>query len=357
MNLLILTKYARLAPSSRLRFFQYLPYLQSAGFNIRVSSLLDDTYVMRLNRQQPQNWPSIFRNYLSRFAICLSAQPFDVVWIQAELFPWLTFFFEKQGMKRLKRTVVEYDDAVFHKYDQSKSWIVRKLFGSKIDRIMQNASLVIAGNSYLAQRAKSAGSLRVEVLPTVVDLARYPHQSRERRGPFTIGWIGSPSTAKYLYGIQEALRSLCLEEHCKLVAVGSGPLNFAGVPVEIREWSEEKEVELMRDFDVGIMPLPQEPWAQGKCGYKLIQYMACGIPVVASPVGVNREIVKADCGFLVESMEDWVKAIRALQNNPELCNSLSRSGHQRVEKEYSLQITAPLVVQRLRNIARPEIYG
>jgi glycosyltransferase involved in cell wall biosynthesis len=349
-DLLILTKYDRLGSSSRLRFYQYLPFLEQAGFIPRVNPLLNNDYVRRLYRGERQNWPDIAKNYLQRIYHCISLQAEEVVWIEAELFPWLPFLLEKLCLRRFKKIIVDYDDAVFHKYDQCKSWIGRKLCESKIDQIMRSASLVVAGNRYIAQRTELAGTSRVKILPTVVDLERYPIHPPKTAEQFTLGWIGSPSTAKYLLGIQESIRTLCSNFNCRLVTIGSGPLNLPGIPIETRDWKEENEAALMRDFDVGIMPLPREAWTEGKCGYKLIQYMACGIPVVASPVGINREIVHANIGFLAESTEEWITGIRALQKDVELRASLGQAGRRRVEKEFSLQRTAPMLVQWINDL-------
>jgi glycosyltransferase involved in cell wall biosynthesis len=351
MKILVLTKYTRLGSSSRLRFLQYLPHLQAAGFETEVWPLFDDEYIQRLYQGKPPEVTRLLRNYWRRYLICRRAGVFDLVWIESELFPWVPYWMEEIAGSQFKKTVMEYDDAVFHKYDRSASILAQALLGEKIDRIMRNASLVIAGNKYLAQRATMATAQRVEILPTVVNLERYPVLSRETGQRFTIGWIGSPSTAKYLYDIQDPLRTLCADGSCRLITIGSGPLNMPGVAIEIREWSEENEATLMSVFDVGIMPLPRNPWAEGKCGYKLIQYMACGIPIVASPVGVNREIVTADIGLLAESPENWVNGIRTLQNNGELRQSMGRTGRQRAEKEYSLQITAPRLVGWLRDLS------
>jgi len=209
---------------------------------------------------------------------------------------------------------------------------------------MKRATLVIAGNGYLADRARSAGARWIEVVPTVVDIERYRIRPTSRQDAFTIGWIGTPGTALYLKNAQAALHSLGKIGRAKVLLVGSGAVTTEGVVTEHREWSEETEVADIQDFDVGIMPLLDGPWERGKCGYKLIQYMACGKPVVASPVGVNCQIVDHGVnGFLSESASDWLNALSELMHSQELCTRIGSAGRRLVEQRYCLQVTAPRI--------------
>ncbi len=209
---------------------------------------------------------------------------------------------------------------------------------------MKRATLVIAGNGYLADRARSAGARWIEVVPTVVDIERYRIRPTSRQDAFTIGWIGTPGTALYLKNAQAALHSLGKIGRAKVLLVGSGAVTTEGVVTEHREWSEETEVADIQDFDVGIMPLLDGPWERGKCGYKLIQYMACGKPVVASPVGVNCQIVDHGVnGFLSESASDWLNALSELMHSQELCTRMGSAGRRLVEQRYCLQVTAPRI--------------
>jgi glycosyltransferase involved in cell wall biosynthesis len=193
----------------------------------------------------------------------------------------------------------------------------------------------------------------VEVIPTVIDLANYPlKDSGSASKVFTIGWIGSPSTARYLKAIAPALAELCKGGRARVCLVGSGPIDLKDVPVEVIAWDEKTEVDEIRRFDVGIMPLPDEPWARGKCGFKLIQYMACGLPVVASPVGVNSEIVDDGVnGYLASTTDEWVSALEALMADAELRRQMGAAGRKRVEEKYCLAVTAPKFVELLKQCA------
>lgn len=352
INILLMSRYGRLAPSSRLRSSQYLPYLQTHGFHVTVAPLLGDGYVRNLYEGGRADPAGVVRAYVRRLGSLVRSNHFDLVWIEYELFPWLPpwgeVFLSRLGIPY----VVDYDDAVFHRYDMHRNRLIRKLLGRKIDSIMGRAALVIAGNQYLADRAGTAGARRVEILPTVVDLSRYPGKKEERgEDAFTIGWIGSPVTAGYLHLVSAALREVAARGDVSVVLVGSGPITLDGIPCKVRPWSEAREAVDIGAFDVGIMPLPDTPWTRGKCGYKLIQYMACSIPVVASPVGVNTEIVEhGGTGFLAGNREEWVKCLSTLRANPELGERMGAAGRKRVEEQYCLAVAAPRLGRLLGSV-------
>jgi glycosyltransferase involved in cell wall biosynthesis len=275
---------------------------------------------------------------------------FDLIWIEYELFPWLPDFGEWLLAVCKKPYVVDYDDAVYHRYDSSHSSVVRLALGSKIDRIMKRASTVIVGNPYIGDHARKVGAKRVEYLPTVVDLTRYQLRARKRTGPFTVGWIGSPSTAAHLQGIGPVLAEFCRSHGARLIVIGARNVAIQGVLVEVRPWSEEREIQDLHDFDIGIMPLPDEPWERGKSGYKLVQYMACSLPVIASPVGVNVEIVRNGVnGYLATTHTEWRKALETLQSSEGQRMEMGTAGRRLVEKRYSVQVTAPQLASILRD--------
>jgi len=250
---------------------------------------------------------------------------------------------------------LDFDDAVFHNYDLHRLASVRKVFGHRLDGLMDKAALVVAGNCYLAARARAAGAPWVVVLPTVIDLNRYlplvvkPTVSSSQ--PLRIVWIGSPSTVRYLQLLQEPLQALAKRLPFVLRVIG-GNFSLPGVQVECLPWAEDTEVAALTECDVGVMPLLDSPWERGKCGYKLIQYMACGLPVVASSVGVNPEIVRnGENGYLASSAEEWVSALEALLQSPSLRAQMGVAGRRRVEEEYCIQKTGPLMAQLLRTAA------
>jgi glycosyltransferase involved in cell wall biosynthesis len=353
MRVLVLSRYGRLGASSRLRSYQYLPFLESRGIEVKVAPLLDDDYIIGLYSGKVPIM-SVLRSYVTRLGVMLQRKRFDVVWVEKEMLPWLPGWCEFGFFPHGQSMMVDYDDAVFHRYDQHQFSWVRVLLGKKIDTVMRRADLVIVGNDYLGDRARQAGARRVELLPTVVDAVRYAVAASAMDGPVTIGWIGSPSTAKHLLPVVPVLLEIVESRGARVVAVGANPGQLQGLPIEVRPWSEQSEVSDIQQFDIGIMPLPDEPFERGKCGYKLIQYMACGKPVVASPVGVNSVIVREGVeGLLPIELSQWGEALLKLCDDPSLRKRLGAAGRKRVEAEYSLQVAAPRLEKLLRSGVKP----
>jgi len=233
---------------------------------------------------------------------------------------------------------------------------VRALMGDKIDRVMGAAAAVIAGNDYLAARARAAGARRIEVIPTVIDLARYPSvPSAHQDDALTIGWIGQPLNAHYLVKIEPALRRLAARRRIRLRVVGAPvPPQWAGLPAESRPWSEAGEVDEIGAFDVGIMPLDDTPWERGKCAYKLIQVMAAGKPVVASPVGANCQVVSHGTnGYLAGSIDEWTDALTSLAADPDARRRLGAAARRTVENGYALDRVVSRLAAVLTEAARP----
>ncbi len=353
MKIFFFTKYNRSGASSRYRSLQYLPCLDEGGLSYSVNSLFDDVYLAYKYAHGRARIGDVLRAFARRLWSVLTVPRLSVVVIEYEFLPWFPALLERWLAWRGCRMVVDYDDALFHQYDAHPNPWVRRLFVNKIATVMRLAHTVVAGNTYLADYARSAGAAQVEVIPTVVNLARYPVIGAAGvSGVFTIGWIGSPSTARYLREIAPALALLCRDGRTRVRLVGSGPVDLPGVPAEIIAWSEETEVDEIRHFDVGIMPLPDEPWTRGKCGFKLIQYMACGLPVVASPVGVNADIVENGTnGFLATTVNEWVKALNTLAADTTLRHIMGLAGRAKVERKYCLQVTAPRLTELLLKTA------
>jgi len=343
MKILLLSRYENLGASSRYRFYQYLPYLRKEKIEITVAPLFDNDYIDNLYAGRKKIFTKLLKAYFNRIINLYNINNFDLIWLEKEALPWLPAWIEFIfGIKRTSY-IVDYDDAIFHKYDQHHFKIIRWVLGRKIDRIMQHATLVLVGNEYLLERAKRAGAKRVELLPTVIDLEKYPPTFFISNDIFTIGWIGSPVTSHYLKLVIPALEEICKNNTARLVLIGAKREDLpTNMPVKYVSWSEETEIKEIQKFDVGIMPLPNDVWERGKCGFKLIQYMACGKPVIGSPVGENKKIIKHGInGFLAKNTSDWKKYLLILKKSKILCEKMGKSGREIVERKYCIQVTAP----------------
>lgn len=351
MKVLTLTRYGALGASSRLRFLQLEPHLRNAGVDCVAFPLLDDLQLQMRYAKGRYGLSGLLRAYFMRIGVLLRRKIFDVIWIEKEALPWTPTWLERELLQGMPY-VLDYDDAIFHNYDRHSSRLVRHFLGDRIDRLMAGASSVVVGNSYLAWRAHRAGARRVEVLPTVVDLNRYTPikaSGRSARVPRVV-WIGSPSTVRYLNELREPLVSLRRQLDFVLQVITRNPIDLPDVNVEFVPWSEETEVSALLEGDVGVMPLPDSPWERGKCGYKLIQYMACGLPVVASPVGANKEIVRVgENGFLASTDREWVETLAMLLKDGALRQRMGEAGRKRVEQEYCVQQVAPKFTSILRS--------
>ncbi len=342
MKVLVLSRYGQQGASSRMRFFQYLPELGRAGLECEVSPLIDDAMLRRKYQRGSYGALALPIAYWRRIRMLLARGRYDLLWIEKECLPWFPAWLERL-LLRGRPYVLDFDDAIFHNYDLHRSALVRRLFGRRIDRLMQGAQMVVAGNRYLAERATAAGARWVEVVPTVVDADRYAAKtSYAGAQPPRIVWIGSPSTASYLQDLAAPLRALAERAPFRLRVIGSGALSLPGVDLELLPWSADTEARLVAECDIGIMPLRDTPWERGKCAYKLIQYMACGLPVVASPVGANREVVaEGVSGFTAGCADAWLAALERLLGDAALRQRLGQAGRRRVEETYCLQQAAP----------------
>jgi glycosyltransferase involved in cell wall biosynthesis len=352
IRLLILSRFDALGASSRLRSLQYIPYLREAGIHVRVSFLFTNGMLAKRYRRRGYSFQDLLVSYWRRFNILLSCASYDVVLIEKEALPWLPAWVEL-CLLRKARFILDFDDAQFHRYDSHYSWVIRMLFSRKFDHLVPRAHLIVAGNNYISNYCVNLGARRVEILPTVVDLNRYRVKNYGvGLDPLRIVWIGTPETIHLLKSIVDALTALAKRKNFTLRVIGGGAIDVPGVTVEVFAWNEETENALIADCDIGVMPLSDAPWDRGKCAYKLIQYMASGLPVVASPVGANCDVVVDNgCGFFASSAAEWTDQLELLLTNAELRQRLGRAGRVRVQENYCLQATGPQLVAKIQRAA------
>lgn len=350
----LVSRYDCLGASSRLRLFQYERYLLERSLECIRVPFFSDEYLWNQYEQKGTVQSGVLRSYFQRALAGRAFDKSDLLWIEKEALPWVPWGIERVFLPRRVPFVVDFDDAVFHRYDLHRSRIVRWLLGAKLDRLMAAATLVTAGNEYLADRARQAGAAWVEIVPTVVDVENYAPSGLDRRPAVpVIGWIGSPSTwDAYMVPMMPLFTDVAQTEAARIHAVGCGSGGGHHSLLDRLPWTEQSEVAQIQAMDIGIMPLTDTPWARGKCGYKLIQYMACGLPVVASPVGVNAEIVEDGVnGFLAETEAEWRSALTRLLRDPDLRHRMGRAGRAKVEAQYSLQVWGPRVAGLLGRAA------
>jgi glycosyltransferase involved in cell wall biosynthesis len=348
-SILLLSRYTRKGPSSRVRHYDYLPALERAGFRVTCAPFLDDEYIERLfggKRNSPQ---ILIRAYWRRLRQMAAVRRYDLIWVEKEALPWLPAVLECAFL-RGRPVVIDFDDAWYLRYATHRNPAVRFLLGRKLETVTAKATVVTVGNSMLADWAKSAQAAQVIEVPVAVDIDRYPVLPLPD-GPFTIGWIGTPMNDAYLALIAEPLQRLHAAYGARLRVIGgTARFSLRGVAIDSVPWSEGTEAEELARCHVGVMPLRDGPWERGKCGYKVIQYMAAARPAVADAFGASTSIiVPGETGFLANSTEEWTAALEALAADRERTRKLGLAARQRAEAIYSVQCNAPKLVEILQD--------
>lgn len=352
IRVLGLSLYGPQAASHRVRLAQFQPGLADAGIDLHIQSLLDDGYLQRRFSGRRPSLRSLFVSYGRRLKALSQAKQFDLAIVYGDLLPFLPSWLEHLQLKI--PFIYDFDDAFFLKYRPGRLRLFQSLLGDKSDRLMAAAVAVTAGNTGLAGYASRFNS-NVSLLPSVVDTDHFcladPAYVERSGKTFTVGWIGSPSTAPYLDIVRQPLQELARDRPLRFVVVGGAAPAISGVEVIEEPWSLKHEVSLIQRFDVGIMPLPDNPWTRGKCAYKIIQCMSCAVPVIASPVGANVEVVPPECGMQAESSEQWLASFRHLSDDLELRRKMGTAARQWVEHRYSLRSALPMLIGVIRNAA------
>ena len=273
--------------------------------------------------------------------------------LYCELFPLAPAWLEKLILK--KPYIYDLDDAFYLKYARLHPALAFWLRG-KTDSLMKGAKVITAGNHHLVEYAKKHNK-NCLYLPSVVDTNFYTPlypKSIPKAPEFTVGWIGSPSTAPYLEEVVEPLTRLGQARGVRLIVIGGTAPQIPNVQIVEESWSQEKEIDLIHHFDIGIMPIPSTDWARGKCAFKLIQYMSCGIPVIASAVGANLDAVPEQCGWLVTTEEEWFSAFNWAARNPSKCREMGQFARKWTERNYSIASATPSFVNAILSCVDPQ---
>jgi glycosyltransferase involved in cell wall biosynthesis len=347
INILGLALYGPMAASHRVRLEQYRKGLLDEGIDLHIQSLLGNDYLQSRFQGGRRLLMPVLNAGLERVQLLLSSRRFDAAIVHCELFPLAPGWLERAAMR--VPYIYDFDDAWYLRYRGGNLGALQFLLGGKFDSVMRGAAAITAGNANLAAYAQKLNA-NVSVLPSVVDTAHFSPGKRLENPVFTVGWIGSPSTAPYLQSLAAPLHKLGRERALRLVVIGGKAPYIENVEVLEIPWSEYTEVDMINTFDVGVMPLSNDEWARGKCAFKLVQYMACGVPVVASRVGANIDLVKSECGFLVETDEQWVEALRKLRDQPFMRMRMGESSRARVLSAYSLKSNLPLLANVIHKV-------
>lgn len=347
MKLLYLSKTSIVGPSSRYRIYQYIPYLRKAGIKITVSPLFKEGWFRILDfhyvpfRVAAKGLYSLVRFFV-RIKDILTVGSYDFYVFEHQAFPYMPFLLERFAQKLNPNMLLEFDDAIYLTFLHKK----------KIPRLIEMSKHAIVGNNFLKDYAQKFNA-NVTVIPTVVDTDRYrPKKDYHPQGSLKIGWVGLAYNLPYiqeLAGIFQKLRKKIGE--FVLTVISSEGFELDGVEIIFKRWSYDNEVKEIRSLDIGIMPLVDDEWAKGKCGLKVLQYMACGVPVVASPAGVNREIISdGENGFLAATDEEWLEKLSLLARDEALRRRLGQKGRETVEKYYSLKLWGPKVARLYKSL-------
>jgi glycosyltransferase involved in cell wall biosynthesis len=331
------------SPSQRYRFEQYLPFLEQQGFSFTFSYLL--------NEQDDKTFYShgnfirkvfiLLKTVLIRLRDCLRFKNYDIIFIQREASFLGTSFFEKRAYRSGAYVIFDFDDSIWLA-DTSPGnlkweWIKKP---GKFYTNASNAHCVIAGNAYLAEKARPYNA-NTFVIPTTVDTnIHQPMQELRSDKQVTIGWSGSISTVKHFELLLPVLLKLRerFGDKVKFKLIGEKNYKNPALDVEAVAWSETTEVRELNTLDIGIMPLPDDAWANGKCGLKGLSYMACGVTAVMSGVGVNKEIIQNGTnGFLADTETEWFSVLCKLVEDKSLREETARRGRATVVEHYSVE--------------------
>lgn len=344
MKILFIVPYSQEGASNRYRVGQYLPYLKAKEISYDVRPFVFDEFykILYLKGRCFKKIIYFLRALLFRIIDIFRLYKYDVVFIHREACPFGPPIFEWFIYALGKPIIYDFDDAIFlPNYNPINRFYRFLKFPSKTQKIIKMSSCVIVANGFLQEYACKFNS-RVYIIPTAVNTERFGVVEKSS-DKIVIGWIGSPTTEPYLKLVCNAMQILSQKYSFIFKIVGAGNKIFIpNVEIENYEWQLEKEISDFKSIDIGIYPLPDTTWARGKAGFKAIQFMAVGVPVVASPVGMTEELIQDGVnGFLASSDEDWVKKISMLIENLLLRKKMGLAGRRTIEEGFSVKVNAP----------------
>lgn len=330
------------SPGQRFRFEQYLKFLNENGFECTLSNIInekEDQYLYSKGKYL-QKAKIALKSWWIRFKDLRRANEFDLIFIFREALLTPSTYFEKGFSKSRAKVIFDFDDAIWLSNVSEGNKALNSLKKpSKINSILAYADLVFAGNKYLATYAKKFNP-RVVVIPTTIDTNYHKRKEKSNSDRVTIGWTGTQTTLKYLKPMEEVFVQLKKKYGDKVYfkIICDSPLKSDQVKIEFEQWNKQKEIEQLQTFDIGVMPLINDEWSRGKCGFKGLQYMSLEIPAVLSPVGVNLEIIDHGVnGYLAKTTDEWVALLSQLIEDEDLRKSIGKKARETIEKCYSFE--------------------
>lgn len=338
-----------------MRIEQYRRSLATRGIELHVSAFFDDfTYsILYEPGRSAAKAAGVLRGLMRRLRDLARVARSDLVIVYRESAPLGPPIFERALARRGIPFVFDFDDAIFlapiHPANRRWSWLRHP---SRVAETARLARAVIVGNEYLASWVRRRNT-DVTIIPTAVDTDRHrPGLVDRPPRPRVIGWVGSSTTAPYLRLLDEPFDVLARRRSDVLLRVVGGRYEHPRMPVELRPYRLDGEPTDVASFHVGILPEPDDPWTRGKGAFKALLYMAAGIPVVASRVGVNTEVVvDQQTGFCVDSPDDWMDALTRLLNDERSSQAMGACGRERVERLYSTKVQGPRLAEVISRAA------
>jgi len=352
-KILFLTNGPNITASSRARVYNYRPFLEKQGFEITIVpyNMFCNAEFNATNKKQGFIVKIInkFHQLLKVIFCLLVSFKYDVIVLQRVLLP---NFLLKSIRLLYNRLMFDFDDAIYMADRWSSPFLGKDKFFRYFQDTLKISDHVIVSNDTLKETALKFNS-KVSVLLTPVDTQRLvPKLKKDSEKDIVIGWMGSAGATKYLEPFKSVIESLTKTySFLKVHFVGAEPLKDWGANVAFEEWSLKNETGNLQSFDIGIMPLNNDEWSSAKAGYKLLQYMAVGIPCVSSPIGINKEIVDDGVtGFLVSNNDEWVNKLSILIENIDLRKKMGDEGRKKAESKYSYNVNVEKLVKILDNI-------
>ncbi len=353
MRVLFLTRYPKEGASSRYRVYQYLPYLNAKGIDYQVESFMS-LHMYALSQKSGHTMLKMLLMFVAcikRLGVLWRCRSYDLIYMQREALPVGPLVLERWFRFLGKKTIFDYDDALFifkaNTHTRFFSWFKNPL---RVPKIMSTVDCVLAGNDWLRARAAEYCN-DSRTFHVAENLERYSQKTYlNTKKSLTIGWLGSPSTEKYLQLIKPTLQKLSIKyPHVLIKVIGGGQFSAEGINVEHIPWHIDTEVEQLHSFDIGIMPLPLEDWSKGKSGGKARTYMSVGLPIVCTGIGFNTELVQhGKTGLLVKSQDEWEQALERLICDEQLRRDLGLAARSYAEKYCSLAHAGPIFANILK---------